>query len=119
MTLKRSNGGINESHLFIASALFKFNLHTLEQQFICDLEADNPITRSNDGFLQETSAPTVHTTCPAFGDHNFERLFVTSAKAELSNDELIRQPAGQTFTLMWAVGVQRNLERLFTKFRNK
>ncbi|MFT5707764.1 MAG: sugar lactone lactonase YvrE [Oceanospirillaceae bacterium] len=214
-------GWIDENQLLIASAtaLFKFNLHTHEQQFICALEADNPITRSNDGradpwggfwigtmgikaepkagaiyryyrgelrqlksqititnaicfspdkkyayyadtadqviyrqslaidsgwllgeaqifidlrtqnlnpdgavidaqgnmwvaqwgaarvakyasngeFLQEVNVPTAQTTCPAFGGQNFERLFVTSAKAGLSSEQLIQQPAGQTF----------------------
>lgn len=44
-------GWIDENHLLIASAtaLFKFNLQTHAQQFLCDLEADNPQNRSNDG----------------------------------------------------------------------
>jgi len=44
-------GWINEHELMIASsrALFRFNLETAEQTHICELEADLPGNRSNDG----------------------------------------------------------------------
>lgn len=44
-------GWIDHDHLLIASetALFRFNLETGERDDICPLEADNPVTRSNDG----------------------------------------------------------------------
>ena len=42
---------IDEEHLLIASeqSLFKFNTSDASQQIICKLDADNPLTRSNDG----------------------------------------------------------------------
>jgi len=42
---------IDENRLLIASQsqLFLFNLEAETQEKICDLEADNPVTRSNDG----------------------------------------------------------------------
>lgn len=217
-------GWIDENHLLIASAsaLFKFNLHTHAQQWLCDLEADKPQNRSNDGradpwggfwigtmgleaqanagaiyrfyrgtlkqlksqitisnaicfspdkkfayytdtaeqlimrqalaiedgwpvgeaeifldlreqdlnpdgavidaagnmwvaqwgasrvaqysahgdFLQAVNLPASHATCPAFGGDHYDRLFVTSSKAWLSNTEHSQQPmAGQTFYL--------------------
>ncbi len=44
-------GWIDREHLLIASEtqLFKFNLDTCQQSWVCDLEADNSTTRSNDG----------------------------------------------------------------------
>lgn len=44
-------GWVDSEHLLIASetALFKFNLRTAAQQHLCDLEADKPDNRSNDG----------------------------------------------------------------------
>lgn len=42
---------VSRDHLLIASetALFLFNLETGQQEPLCPLEADNPVTRSNDG----------------------------------------------------------------------
>jgi len=48
-------------------------------------------------FLQAIAVPTVHTTCPAFGAKNLNRLFITSACQGLSESERAEQPAGQTF----------------------
>ena len=44
-------GWIDSEHLLIASenSLFKFNLNSATQTHLCDLEADNNATRSNDG----------------------------------------------------------------------
>ncbi|MGB0800051.1 MAG: SMP-30/gluconolactonase/LRE family protein, partial [Planktomarina sp.] len=44
-------GWIDETRLLIASAsqLFEFDLDTGDQSFVCALEAENEITRSNDG----------------------------------------------------------------------
>ncbi len=44
-------GWVSNAELLIASAskLFLFNLDTGSSQKLCDLEADNPVTRSNDG----------------------------------------------------------------------
>ena len=44
-------GWVDQDHLVIASesALFTFNLVTGVQTHLCDLEADNAVTRSNDG----------------------------------------------------------------------
>ncbi|MGB8815334.1 MAG: SMP-30/gluconolactonase/LRE family protein [Paracoccaceae bacterium] len=44
-------GWISKTELLIASesALFRFDLNTGARQHLCSLEADNPITRSNDG----------------------------------------------------------------------
>ncbi|ASP36884.1 SMP-30/gluconolactonase/LRE family protein [Labrenzia sp. VG12] len=44
-------GWVNRSELMIASQskLFLFNLDTGASEKLCDLEADNPVTRSNDG----------------------------------------------------------------------
>lgn len=44
-------GWIDQDRLLIASAsqLFEFNVETGEQSFVCALEADNEVTRSNDG----------------------------------------------------------------------
>jgi sugar lactone lactonase YvrE len=44
-------GWVSRNELLIASAsrLFLFNLETQASAKICDLEADNPVTRSNDG----------------------------------------------------------------------
>lgn len=44
-------GWINEQEFMIASetALFRFNVDTGERSHLVDLEADNPLTRSNDG----------------------------------------------------------------------
>jgi len=44
-------GWVSRNELLIASAsrLFLFNLETEASAKICDLEADNPVTRSNDG----------------------------------------------------------------------
>lgn len=44
-------GWIDRDHILIASskALFKFNIETAAQTHICDLEADIPANRSNDG----------------------------------------------------------------------
>ena len=44
-------GWVDQDHLIVASAsqLFEFNLQTGNQRKLADLEADNPITRSNDG----------------------------------------------------------------------
>ena len=44
-------GWINTDTLLIASEtnLFEFNLNSGESLHVCDLEADNPLTRSNDG----------------------------------------------------------------------
>lgn len=44
-------GWVDHDHLLIASAtqLFTFNLNDGHQKHLTDLEADNPVTRSNDG----------------------------------------------------------------------
>ena len=44
-------GWVTRDDLLIASgsALFRFNLETEEKEHVIDLEADNPVTRSNDG----------------------------------------------------------------------
>ena len=44
-------GWVSRDELLIASetALFRFNLETEEKEHVIDLEADNPVTRSNDG----------------------------------------------------------------------
>lgn len=44
-------GWVDQDTLLIASAtqLFEFNLENHEQSYVCGLEADNPVTRSNDG----------------------------------------------------------------------
>ena len=44
-------GWINHDHLLIAdsASLFEFNVETGQQRHVVDLEADNPMTRSNDG----------------------------------------------------------------------
>lgn len=44
-------GWLDEDHLLVASetALFRFSLETSAQETVVELEADNPITRSNDG----------------------------------------------------------------------
>lgn len=44
-------GWVNRTDLVIASqtGLFRFNLDTETSSKVCDLEADNPVTRSNDG----------------------------------------------------------------------
>jgi len=52
-----------------------------------------------DGNLKETiSLPASHITCPAFGGTNLDKLYITSAKAELDAQALHGQPnAGMTF----------------------
>ena len=52
---------------------------------------------TNGEFLQAVEAPTEHSTCPAFGGNNLQRLFITTSKAWLSADKAAKQPAGQTF----------------------
>lgn len=44
-------GWVDSNTLIIASetGLWKFSLDTEEQEYLCALEADNPVTRSNDG----------------------------------------------------------------------
>lgn len=44
-------GWIDRDHLLIASetGLSRFNLETETEEMLCDIEADNPLTRSNDG----------------------------------------------------------------------
>ncbi len=44
-------GWINDKELLIASesALLRFNIESGQHQTICNLESDNPVTRSNDG----------------------------------------------------------------------
>ena len=50
-TFVSAAGWVDKDHLLIASALelFLFNLQTGDRKTICPLEADNPMTRSNDG----------------------------------------------------------------------
>ena len=47
--------------------------------------------------LQSIAVPTAHTTCPAFGGQQLNRLFITTARQGLSDCQLHQQPAGQTF----------------------
>ncbi|MQQ09594.1 SMP-30/gluconolactonase/LRE family protein [Epibacterium sp. SM1979] len=44
-------GWIDHDHLLIASetGLSRFNLETQAEEMLCEIEADNPLTRSNDG----------------------------------------------------------------------
>ncbi len=51
----------------------------------------------NGEFMQAVEVPTEHSTCPAFGGSNLQRLFITTSKAWLSPSEAASQPAGQTF----------------------
>ena len=50
--------------------------------------------------LTEHKIPGRHTTCPAFGGADLTTLFCTTARQDVSDDEIATNPAhGQTFAL--------------------
>ena len=64
-------------------------------------KAGKVVVYSPDGaLLAEHPIPGRHTTCPAFGGADLTTLFCTTARQDVSDDEIATNPAhGQTFAL--------------------
>lgn len=64
-------------------------------------------------FIRAVSAPSPHTSCPAFGGKDLNILFVTTAQEGLSQDQIADTKAGSVFTLPETVkGQAENLLKL-------
>ena len=54
----------------------------------------------NGGFVEAIDYPTAHVSCPALGGRNLTTLYATTARENLSPDDLKKQPqAGMTFSV--------------------
>jgi sugar lactone lactonase YvrE len=63
--------------------------------------------------VREVKVPVSQVTCPAFGDLNLKTLYITSARENMTADQLAAEPlAGGVFAI--EVDVPGQPENLFT-----